>query len=65
MFFSTFLLSRIFYNDIRLTEGRIAHIENDLERNEQKKLECVRLFNEKTYARNLTMVRMTFFSNPA
>lgn len=46
----------MFYNDIRLTENRIAEIENDLDRNERKKLECVHLFNDKTYARNLTMV---------
>ena len=46
----------MFYNDIRLTESHIADIENDLDRNERKKLECVRLYNDKSYARNLTMV---------
>ena len=54
--FPALLLSRMFYNDIRLTENRIADIENDLDRNERKKLECVHLFNDKSYARNLTMV---------
>ena len=62
MFPPALLLSRMFYNDIRLTENRIADIENDLDRNERKKLECVHLFNDKTYARNLTMVCFLTFA---
>ena len=46
----------MFYDDIRLTESRIADLESDMEKNERKKLECVHLFNDKSYARNLTIV---------